>query len=627
MQITHIPLAQLSVAAINMRRGRKVPDVSDILPSIKARGVLSPLFVRPAAGPFASIEGAGQDRAEHAPDHFEILAGKRRYFASLAAARELGEDRSLPCIVLGPSDDAEALEISMIENLLREDPDEVTQWESFTRLVRQGRSVEDIAATFALTEAKVRRILALGNLLPRIREAYRSEAIDAATIRHLTLASKAQQQAWLALFEDGEAHAPRGSQLKAWLFGGAAIATRVALFDLASYAGQIVTDLFGEEGYFADADAFWAAQLAAVEARKAEYLVAGWAEVVIVPTTAHFASWEYERLPRRKGGKVYIQLRRDGEVVFHEGFVSRREAEAAARGARGETDSAKPARPEMTATLASYIDLHRHAAVAAQLASTPTLALRVMVAHAIAGSPLWSVRPADTASRNEDIAASLAAAPANIALTEKRRAVQALLGMEEDRTSLTQDRYGSDLVPVLHRLLALSDDEVLQVLALVMAETLAVGSEAVAYCGEHCVIDMADHWQADAAFFGLLRDREVMLAILAETGGAAVASANAGEKGATIRGLIADHLTGANERTRCERWVPRWMAFPPAAYTERGGVPMVAASRRARWMAEGNDAEPEEGTASVGEAAPQAAPADEAMTPPEDNPEGAALAA
>ncbi|HEY6963597.1 MAG TPA: chromosome partitioning protein ParB, partial [Erythrobacter sp.] len=170
----------------------------------------------------------------------------------------------------------------------------------------------------------------------------------------------------------------------------------------------------------------------------------------------------------------------------------------------------------------------------------------------------------------------------------------------------------------------LSDDDVLQVLALVMAETLAVGSEAVAWCGEHCGIDMADHWQADAAFFGLLRDREVMLALLAETGGAAVASANASEKGAVIKGLIADHLTGANERTRCERWVPRWMAFPPAAYTERGGVPMVAAAQRARWMVEdGAPTEQEESNAL-----PSAGTADDEVVPAqEEEPDAAALAA
>ncbi|MFL0694631.1 MAG: ParB/RepB/Spo0J family partition protein [Agrobacterium tumefaciens] len=608
MQITPIPLGQLSVAAINMRHGRKAPDVSDILPSIRARGVLSPLFVRPNGK----------------PDHFEILAGKRRYFASLEAAREAGEDRTLPCIVVGAGDDAEALEISMIENLLREDPDEVTRWESFTRLVKEGRSVEDIAGTFALTEMRVKRILALGNLLPRIRKAYRSEAIDAATIRHLTLASKAQQTAWLELFEDAEAHAPRGSQLKAWLFGGASIATSVALFDLETYAGTMVTDLFGEEGYFADADAFWAAQMAAVEERKAALLADGWADVVIVPVTGHFASWEYERADKRKGGKVYIQLRRDGAVLFHEGFISRAEAAAAERRARGESEDRKPARPEMTATLASYVDLHRHAAVAWQLASTPALALRVMVAHAIAGSPLWSVRPAHTASRNEGIADSLAAAPATQALAGQRRAVLGMLGMDEGRASVCQDRFGSDLVPVLHRLLALPDAEVMAVLAMVMAETLSPGSEAVEYCGEHCGIAMADQWEADEAFLSLLRDKEVMLAILAETGGAAVANANASEKGATIRGLIADHLTGANARTQCERWVPRWMVFPPAAYTERGGVPMVAASRRARWMIGDEPLVEQDGSGTLA----SDETADEEVVPAsEKDPDGAALAA
>jgi len=592
MQIDHIPLDRLSVSPINMRRGRKMPDVSDILPSVKARGVLSPLFVR----------------ANGKPDHFEILAGKRRYFASVEAAKESGEDPSLPCIVIGDSDDAEALEISMIENLLRQEPDEVTQWESFTRLVKEGRSVEDIAATFALTEMQVKRILALGILLPRIREAYRAEEIDAATVRHLTLASKAQQKAWLALFEDADAYAPRGSQLKGWLFGGTSIATSVALFDLASYSGQTVTDLFGEDGYFADSDAFWTAQMAEIEARKSAYLEAGWADVVIVPPIEHFATWEYEHASKRKGGRVYIQCRANGEVIFHEGYISRREAQAAERRARGE--DAKPARPELTSTLASYIDLHRHAVVSERLSTEPSLALRAMVAHAIAGSPLWSVRPAETVSRNEKIAESLAASPAAKALAERRRAMLDLLGFEESREALCQDRYGSDLIPILHWLLKLEDGEVMRIMALVMAETLAIGSEVVEYCGQHLAVDMADHWQADEAFFGLLRDKEVMVAILAEVGGEAVASANATEKGSTLKGLISDHLTGANERPKAERWVPRWMAFPPSAYTERGGVPSVSAATRTAWMVEGE----------ADEAKDAAAPAEDVPEVPEAEP-------
>ena len=590
MQIDHIPLDRLSVSPINMRRGRKMPNVSDILPSVKARGVLSPLFVR----------------ANGKHDHFEILAGKRRYFASVEAAKESSEDRSLPCIVIGESDNAEALEISMIENLLRQDPDEVTQWESFTRLVKEGRSVEDIAATFALTEMQVKRILALGNLLPRIREAYRAEEIDAATVRHLTLASKAQQKAWLALYEDTEAYAPRGSQLKGWLFGGASIATSMALFDLEAYSGQIVADLFGEDGYFADSDAFWTAQMAEVEQRKAAYLEAGWADVVIVTPDDHFASWEYEHASKRKGGRVYIQCRANGEVVFHEGYISRREAQVAERRARGK--DTKPARPELTSTLTSYIELHRHAAVSERLSTEPSLALRVMVAHAIAGSPLWSVRPAETASRNEKIAQSLAASPAAKALTKRRRAMLDLLGFEESREALCQDRYGSDQIPILHRLLKLEDGEVMRIMALVMAETLAIGSEAVEYLGQHLAMDMADHWQADEAFFGLLRDKEVMVALLSEVGGEAVASANATEKGATLKSLISDHLTGANERPKVERWVPRWMAFPPLAYTERGGVPSVSAAQRAAWLIEGEEAEAE-GSEVPAEVVPEAAEA------------------
>ncbi len=212
-------------------------------------------------------------------------------------------------------------------------------------------------------------------------------------MRHLTLASKVQQKAWLALFEDAEAYAPRGSQLKGWLFGGASIATGVALFDLETYSGQVVADLFGEDGYFADSDAFWEAQMAAVDARKADYLEAGWADVVIVPPGEHFATWEYEHASKRKGGRVYIQCRANGEVVFHEGYISRREAQAAERRARGEDGDAKRARPELTSTLASYIDLHRHAAVTERLSTEPSLALRVMVAHAIAGSPRGASAP------------------------------------------------------------------------------------------------------------------------------------------------------------------------------------------------------------------------------------------
>jgi ParB family transcriptional regulator, chromosome partitioning protein len=579
MNIDHIPLDRLSVSKANMRAGKKPPDIADILPSIIKRGVISPVFIRP--NPVLSdVEGC-------ADGHFEIVAGKRRYFASLEAARQGKEDVMLPCITLAEGDDADALEISMIENMLRQAPDQVTQWESYTRFVKEGRSVEDIAATFALTELQVKRILALGNLLPRIREAFRAEEIDAPTVKHLTLATKAQQKAWLALFEDKDGYAPRGSQLKAWLFGGASISTSTALFDLADFDGSVVKDMFEEDGYFADADQFWAAQSAEIERRKAAYLEDGWSSVEIIPPGSHFNDWQYDKTPKRKGGRVYIQVKAKGEVIFHEGYLTDKEARRRDDESSGTIKQPAPARPEITSAMTSYIDLHRHAAVRSALATQPSLALRVMVAHAICGSPLWSVKVQDQRSRNQAVDESIETCVAEARFDERRRAVLAVLGFDADEPNVT---LGHDpelgITGLFLRLLDLPDAVVMEVLAVVMAETLASGSCLIETIGLHLGVKMADYWVADDAFYGLIRDREVLTAILSEVGGTAVAQAHTAEKTKTIKSVINDCLTGEKGRTKVDHWVPRWMVFPPSTYTQRGGVATVAATNRAAWLAE-----------------------------------------
>lgn len=63
--------------------------------------------------------------------------------------------------------------------------------------------------------------------------------------------------------------------------------------------------------------------------------------------------------------------------------------------------------------------------------------------------------------------------------------------------------------------------------------------------------------------------------MIAELAGSEVASANAGEKAKGLKAILRDCLSGENGRTKVEGWVPRWMAFPPSAYTGRGGVGTV----------------------------------------------------
>ncbi|MBA4751838.1 MAG: ParB N-terminal domain-containing protein, partial [Sphingopyxis sp.] len=495
MKLDFIDLGNLSIAAANMRGKGKDPDVSDLLPSVRARGVLVPLLVRPNCS-----EG-----------RFEIVAGRRRFTAVSAVAREGGAVKPIPCAILDEGDDADALEASMLENLARVRPDEVSQWEAFVALVKTGRSVDEVADTFGFEPSAVKRILALGNLLPRIRTLYRGGQIDVNTVRHLTLASKSQQKAWLALFDDENAYCPTGHQLKAWLFGGTAIAVTHALFDVEAFKGGIVADLFGEDRFFADSDAFWTAQMGAIEVRKADYLEAGWSDVIIMERGQWFRSWDYAHAGKRKGGRVYIEVRESGEVSFHEGFVTIKEAKRLANGGSGDGGAVidKQRRPEVSGPLNAYIDLHRHAAVRADLLAHTGVALRAMAAHVIAGADLWRVDVEAQRAPKEDIAESVETCSAEAAFDAKRRAVLAVLGFDEDAPTVTgKGFHRSPFAPLFARLLELPDPVVMEVIAIVMGETLQAASEAVEMIGLHIGTDMNRHWKADAAFFDQLRDRE-----------------------------------------------------------------------------------------------------------------------
>jgi len=569
MKLEHIELARLSISPLNMR-AKRAPDLTNILPSVRARGVLVPLIVRPAG---------------NAGEAYEIVAGKRRYLAASVVAEETGNGPALPCAIMEAGDDAAALEASLIENFARLAPDEVTQWESFVRLVKEGQAVEDIAATFGITERLVTRILALGNLVPRIRALYRQEKVDAATVRHLTMATKAQQKEWLALFDSPDAYAPTGQSLKTWLCGGELIATKAALFDLAAYTGPIVSDLFGEDSYFADPDLFWKLQREAVEAKREAYLEAGWAGVELIEAGHRFPHWDYEKRSRSRGGKVFILLSQRGEVEILEGLVSRKEA---AKQERREGES-RAERPEVTSSLRTYLDLHRHAAVRARLTEHPGAACRLLVAHALTSAGHWAVQAEAQRSDNPATAESVETSSGETLFDEKRRTVLALLELDPEAPTVVGIGRRSDPVALFHRLLELTDEDVMAIAAVVMGETLAAGTVVVDDLGRYLAVDMAGLWQADEAFFELVRDKQVLTALVAEVAGPETAAANTGETGKVVKAIIRDCLAGDNGRQQVGAWVPRWLRFPEGSYR-------TAAAQAA-------DTEPDQAAADVAEQA------------------------
>ncbi|RDJ21067.1 ParB/RepB/Spo0J family partition protein [Bosea caraganae] len=558
MKLHHIDLTNLKPSPLNVRK-HGGEDVSDLVPLIRKLGVLQPLLVRP------NCEG------------FEVIAGGRRLKACQIVAAEGDESfPPVPCAVMEDGDDAAAIEASLAENIARLPMDEIDQYQAFAALVKEGRTLSDIADQFGVTERLVKQRLAIANLIPQVLTLLRKDEIGGDTMRALTLATKAQQKTWLKRFRDPGDRAPQGRQLRQWLLGGEQIATSVAIFPPEAYTGAIVTDLFGEEAYFADPEAFWSLQMAAVAEKIEAYRQRGWSDIVVLEKGSYWYGYEYRKATKKEGGKVFVTLTHSGEVTFHEGFVTEKEArrkQAVADRSDGIEIEDKASRPELTKAALNYVDLHRHAAVRAALLNEGGIALRLMGAHTIAGSNHWRVEADPCRADKHETEASLSSSEATTAVAQEERAVLALLELDEDG-AVMGNRH-ADIGAVFQALLGLEDGDVLRILTFVMAQSLSVGTALVDTLGSLLSVDMGAMWQADDAFLGLIRDRQTLLPMLEDIGGKAVAEVHKASPAKVLRSIIRQCATG-DGREKVEGWVPPYLAFPAKGYTERGGIPQTA---------------------------------------------------
>jgi|TARA_R100000365_G_C2745164_1_gene73950 ParB family chromosome partitioning protein len=574
MQLKHIPLTDLKVSRLNMRHGRKAPDISDIYPSIKSRGVLQTMLVRK--------EGS----------KYGVVAGRRRFFALKRLAKETGKAQKAPCLVMQSGDDIAALEATLVENTTHLPADEFLQYDVFARLASKGETVTVIAERFGVTELMVRRVLALTALTDDIKALYRAEIIDKRTLYALTLATKEQQEDWLTLLNAEDEYAPRGEQLKDWLTGGGRITTDKALFDLEAYDGTVLTDLFGETAIFGDADLFWTCQNEAIADMAERYRNEGWAETVVLERGAHFLTWEHGKRSRKDGGKVYIETRHDGSVTAHEGYLPSKDIEKIERilGRGGDGENGKPApKPEMSGPLAEYVALHRHAAVRASLCDAPGVALRLAVAHLVTRSDNWRLDVEQQRTRKEATAESLAASAGEVKFAAHRAKAKALIGQDDQDGSLVaENAFPADPCETFARLLALSDEEVLHVLAVAMGETLQAGSPAVEAAAHVTDTDFAALWSPDEAFFYLLRDKRVINEVVAEIASPSTARSVLTDTGKAQKSVIRNRIAGHG----CDPdpdWRPRWMRQSPSSYLDGAPCPPAEAWEAVRGLFEDSE--------------------------------------
>lgn len=563
-----IPLDKLHISKRNMRHGRKAPDVSDILPSIKAKGLRQTLLVRP--------EGDG----------FGVVAGRRRFFALKQIAKEEDTNPRIPCAVMEADDDAAAIEASIIENVARVPATEMEQFKAFGALSREGRTSAEIAHHFDVPEKTVRRILALADLDNKILALYDAEEIDRHTIRALTLASKVQQTEWLRLFNTKGEYAPIGQNCKAWVTGGDTITTDRAIFDLETYEGQILSDLFGEDGIFADPKTFWAAQSKAIADRVAKYEEAGWKSIVLMERGQFFQNWKYEKRAKTRGGRVYVEIRSNGAVLFHEGYITEAEATRAAKAKSGKPETIKS---EMSGPVAEYVAVHRHAATCASLIGRGSIAQRLMVAHVLVGSQHWTTRRQQINARKDDTQKSLYNSPATNELAEARTKAFALF----DALGQKPIRHDGDpyhLAEVFAALLVLSDEEVEEIMTVAMTERIECGSPIVEALAHVLGTDMAAYWKPDPALFAILRDKRAINGMIADIATPSLAKSCLADTATAQKQVLANRIQGES----CEPnpdWRPGWMQMPPTRIVKGAPCPPADQWKKLRALFEDGEEE------------------------------------
>ncbi|MDR6851070.1 ParB/RepB/Spo0J family partition protein [Sphingomonas sp. BE123] len=148
---TTLPLARLREGD-NPRRYFDPAKHADLVASLKLRGMLQPVLVRPIV-----------DTAE-----FKIVAGGRRFRAALEA---FGPEGSIPVVVRDLTDQ-EALEAAIDENDVREDASETEQADAAVRVLAAcGGDRAEASRRLGWSPAKLDRRLALANLSAAVKSA------------------------------------------------------------------------------------------------------------------------------------------------------------------------------------------------------------------------------------------------------------------------------------------------------------------------------------------------------------------------------------------------------------------------------------------------------------------------
>ena len=154
--VREIPVGQIDRNPYQTRTRIDEAALNELAESIKASGVVQPITLRPGTN-----------------GRFQLIAGERRWLASQRAGKA-----TVPAIVRQVSNE-QAMEITIIENLQREDLNAIEQARAYERLGREfGLTQEQMAQRTGKERSSVANFLRLLKLPPAVQEMVESDKLS-----------------------------------------------------------------------------------------------------------------------------------------------------------------------------------------------------------------------------------------------------------------------------------------------------------------------------------------------------------------------------------------------------------------------------------------------------------------
>lgn len=268
-EIAKIPLSQLVKSPFNVRKTRGEGDsVTSLAASLWAHKQIQNVVVH-------SVASRGKKA------QFGVVAGERRRlaFALLHENGQIPADHPVDCKIVST---AEAVAISLAENVEREPMSAADEFEAFRLLNDEGKSAEEIAAAFGVTPVVVSRRLKLANVAPRFFELFREDKLSLDQMMALaqTEDHARQEQVWESLpHYDRSAFRLREALTKDEIDAKRdRIARYVGVKAYEKAGGVIRRDLFSDDndGFMQDAALLHQLAQVKLERKQAEVAKEGW---------------------------------------------------------------------------------------------------------------------------------------------------------------------------------------------------------------------------------------------------------------------------------------------------------------------------------------------------------------